>query len=597
MHYSKLLVVVSCLIVTGLFSQKNDYNWILNDNGIGFNKAFISKFDTFPNNFEIISNTNFQRNISTLSDSSGKLLVSFNQFEVTRHSQTPILGGDSISNLQSYKPEESWLLFTNAVAIGLNIPLSTNKYLILLADISKSNTTIPSHSFDQITSCEIIDDMQLGVIVNAKNQIVEDLDLAYTHLQLVKHANGRDYWLFALSTWFGQTHSSPYMYMHSYLIDSAGVHPNAKQKFDGDFGPRVWQFVASPDGNLLATVSSSGTSFPPFQTRGEVLLFQVDRCNGTVNLTLQYNADEVNGQGLYGCAFSPNSRFLYFSTSVRIWQQDLAALPTIEIDTIVKLNYDPNIPSTWNLHGFNRHQRLGPDGRIYISQYNSLGIIERPNEKGVACTFRPKAIPLNLGEQTYYVLPHYPEYRLGPIDGSACDTLGIDNCVLGNFHWYSADSNLTVDFIDNSTYGPQSWNWSFGDGTMMVSDTNPVHTFPAAGIYQVCMMVSNDCRTDTICQNVEVFGISPVVEFPNYKNFSLTLGPNPANAYVAYQYALPTESGEMSISDMMGRLIEEISLNVESGMGQINLQQYKAGVYTLSLRTKESRLTAKLIVY
>jgi len=49
---------------------------------------------------------------------------------------------------------------------------------------------------------------------------------------------------------------------------------------------------------------------------------------------------------------------------------------------------------------------------------------------------------------------------------------------------------LTVHFTDQSTGGPTSWNWDFGDGA---SDTlqNPVHAYTQNGVYTVKLTISN----------------------------------------------------------------------------------------------------------
>jgi gliding motility-associated-like protein len=62
-----------------------------------------------------------------------------------------------------------------------------------------------------------------------------------------------------------------------------------------------------------------------------------------------------------------------------------------------------------------------------------------------------------------------------------------------------ADCNnrLRFDFIDQSI-DPQSWEWDFGDGSPRVMTQNPSHTFPALGIYQVMLIVTNGSCRDSI---------------------------------------------------------------------------------------------------
>ncbi|MGA2122563.1 MAG: PKD domain-containing protein, partial [Methanoregula sp.] len=51
---------------------------------------------------------------------------------------------------------------------------------------------------------------------------------------------------------------------------------------------------------------------------------------------------------------------------------------------------------------------------------------------------------------------------------------------------------LTVVFTDTSTGSPTSWNWSFGDGSLVNStDQNPVHTYDSIGTYTVSLNATN----------------------------------------------------------------------------------------------------------
>jgi len=55
---------------------------------------------------------------------------------------------------------------------------------------------------------------------------------------------------------------------------------------------------------------------------------------------------------------------------------------------------------------------------------------------------------------------------------------------------------LTVQFTDNSTGSPTSWNWTFGDGGNSTAQ-NPSHNYTSAGNYTVSLTVSNACGNNT----------------------------------------------------------------------------------------------------
>jgi PKD repeat protein len=56
---------------------------------------------------------------------------------------------------------------------------------------------------------------------------------------------------------------------------------------------------------------------------------------------------------------------------------------------------------------------------------------------------------------------------------------------------------MSVAFNDKSTGSPQSWRWSFGDGTSSTT-RNPVHTYSKAGKYTVSLTVKNTAGSKTL---------------------------------------------------------------------------------------------------
>jgi len=60
----------------------------------------------------------------------------------------------------------------------------------------------------------------------------------------------------------------------------------------------------------------------------------------------------------------------------------------------------------------------------------------------------------------------------------------------------SGTAPLTVNFSDNSSRGPTSWSWTFGDGDTSPLQ-NPSHTYSAAGTYTVALTATNATGSDT----------------------------------------------------------------------------------------------------
>lgn len=82
-----------------------------------------------------------------------------------------------------------------------------------------------------------------------------------------------------------------------------------------------------------------------------------------------------------------------------------------------------------------------------------------------------------------------------------CDS--INRYCQSSFRFYQDSvDNMTFHFIDQSVYNPVVYQWDFGDGTFDTT-ANPSHTYTTAGLYNVCLVVTDatGCAS-TSCQQV-----------------------------------------------------------------------------------------------
>ncbi|MCE2822524.1 MAG: PKD domain-containing protein [Saprospiraceae bacterium] len=68
---------------------------------------------------------------------------------------------------------------------------------------------------------------------------------------------------------------------------------------------------------------------------------------------------------------------------------------------------------------------------------------------------------------------------------------------------FSNATNGTVVSFTNSSTNATSYSWDFGDNSGS-SETNPVHTYAADGVYTVTLSATNSCGTVTSTQTVTV---------------------------------------------------------------------------------------------
>ncbi len=104
----------------------------------------------------------------------------------------------------------------------------------------------------------------------------------------------------------------------------------------------------------------------------------------------------------------------------------------------------------------------------------------------------------------------------GGVD-SSCTTIQVCAQPLSNFQ--SQSNGLNAAFQNLST-GGTSTLWDFGDGTTSTMQ-NPNYTYAAAGTYTVCLITSNACAADTVCQQVSVCApATPAFTFTQLGTFS-----------------------------------------------------------------------------
>ena len=77
-----------------------------------------------------------------------------------------------------------------------------------------------------------------------------------------------------------------------------------------------------------------------------------------------------------------------------------------------------------------------------------------------------------------------------------------------------ADSvqGLQYGVLDMSVGTPTSWLWDFGDGNTSTQQ-NFIHTYAVAGVYTVCLTVSDGCSTDSTCVTIVAGCPIPVADY------------------------------------------------------------------------------------
>jgi hypothetical protein len=237
-------------------------------------------------------------------------------------------------------------------------------------------------------------------------------------LTATRHANGRDFWVVE-KAWQGNTY---YIYRttpDTILLEHVqSIGDSAR--IDDVYGSGGF----SPDGSLMGVACISQIT----------QYFDFDRCTGRLSnpRRLQVPAMDFNGviypniKGQYGIGFSKNSRYAYVNAPNTIFQYDLLAGDSLAVKQSEQLIifFDTTLTRAYNTSTPFFYSRHTPNGKLIYAGFNLLPYayctINFPDSAGLACGFDTFDLAhSSLGNQC---LTNVPQYSLGKIVGSGCDT-------------------------------------------------------------------------------------------------------------------------------------------------------------------------------
>ena len=416
-----LFCIAICLPLLARAQSKYDSNWLFgyppNEPQNYFGGTLVS-FDGSDHNISFFeTEIAYSGDNASISDKYGNLVAYTNGCQIQNREHHLMENGDNINPGIAHQQQcsEASGYSNEQGSLFLPKPDSDSIYYLFHTRNGDANSIIKDLMYS------VVDAQANGSPgkVDVKNQILRT-DTFSGKISACRHANGRDWWLI-----IQENHKNAMIptgekgKYHLYLFDPYGIHYQGEQHIGQLFTYQSWvgQSCFSPDGKRYV----NGNVY------NGINLFDFDRCTGQLSNAqrLEFLADTM---GAMGMAFSPNSRFLYVTTGIWIFQYDMESSDFVSSKTVVA-KYDgalAPLPTTFY------HLALAPDGKIYGTANFGvfvLHIIHNPNEKGLNCEVEQHGLLLATNHK--YTLPNFPHYRLYDVPGSICDSLGIDVPIVG----------------------------------------------------------------------------------------------------------------------------------------------------------------------
>ena len=414
-----LLLTVSLLFANQLVSQRQAYSlynggYIYGINGPEPYQGTILKFND-DSLEQIIAPANMSLSVTwsraAYSDTNGDLVFASNGWRLVNRE----------GEILSYKLWDSSmnhpgnLTDTTSVIVPmgplfLDDPGNPDGAYLLYGQYQPINLSNFGASLDLIFSYAYLNEPSRSLVSQNNHLPVDTTSIG--DMQACRHANGRDWWII-----------KPKIYENQYIIgllDPTGFH------FEEVTIPEL---SPARQANTFSQFSFEGNRFVHYTTAASrnFHVFDFDRCSGTLsNLQVFDVSDSLILGSLPFFCLSPDGTKAYMKRSQ---VQNPPMRPGI-------LQYDFNSGAfTHYVDDQTAAPLLSPNGKTVIFGHATLdqnGVpterflseIMNPNEAGPACEVIQNRYSVN-NNQTFAMNSNYANFKLGALEGSGCDTLGL----------------------------------------------------------------------------------------------------------------------------------------------------------------------------
>ncbi len=344
-----VMFLVLLTISLSCFSQGRNSVFLL-----GYNA--IARID-FTNNSYLISPDNrqitFNDTQANIADENGNILMSSNWVFIADATGNTMMNGGGLNPGWAVNtfPDGLPMPYAN---LFIPMPGDTSKYVLFHQALDIAVNSIPEIYYS------IIDMSLNGGLgsVTAKNMVILNGSFGEGYAAC-KNANGRDWWVVALS-W-----EADEVYVFLLSPDTLQYMGSQSLQITGFPFGFAGQPTFSQDGTKFAFSCSTPLSISYVS---QAQLFNFDRCSGLFSLDTVINF--TDGTISFATSFSQNSQYFYFATSENLYQYDTGAGGLIS-HQLVGTNdtfASPNPPFYTNFY----LMYLAANGKIYISSGGSV---------------------------------------------------------------------------------------------------------------------------------------------------------------------------------------------------------------------------------
>lgn len=332
-------------------------------------------------------------------------------------------------------------------------PIRPYRYLLFYMNVQDERNTLGLNSF-RYAEIDMLANGGLGTVV-FKDSLVGNMHIATCNLDVVKHANGVDFWLVTTPN------ESTY---HCYLIDSNGLNQypivsNALSQIQSIPLPtsieeyhHYGNVRFTRDGKYLLI-----TGILPSQNSASILRYDFNANTGRLSnpIPLVFNSQMPSKHHSTALEISPNNEIAYFISKgligstyeQNLWQLNISTRATHKVSLAI--------------NGFTSSLKLGPDNKIYfvnnllnpptVKNYPALHFIPYPNRWGNSMGMR------YLDTINHWDIYSLPTAFVPVYDYNFSATIN-GNCV----------DTVSINYAGDSTYKKITLFYGDGDSTLVL---------------------------------------------------------------------------------------------------------------------------------